>query len=850
MVVHDHELEHGYQTFITGMSGSGKVSLMNWLFIVASLNKTPLSIVDRDEHRMSLFHNNEACHLRGNSTFQEDRVKAIYEDSYWDDLPIHMVNPTANYAYSYRRIPVYSVGSVFVDYQDSMFINDGCHRDTYDPKACHFVRMPELQHGQREAWLRLRGTTGGIRDITYLEGRTFLGRWENTPIASLTEHGSRRLNALMSAADADEVDLWDAYMSHDCIAADLRFPADKHPTLAKIIERDAQDMTSRVFALSRDVSALGETILSQSQSGMNVDNGDIHTAIASLSSQQQTLTEYCSSAYNQPISSSLCLALIPCHPSALHYEVSLSDFGYGVRVAKDQSHNLCAKRKKTSASSTNVSSPPSTAPVNTDLLRSSVSASMSALNTIRPVLRDMVAHQSAGIDVAISHADSDTMLQEMRHIAEQAGFTTPTPEFVRKFSAHPCQFPQYSEVILSLPTSYPSLSSLLQLIGAYDAAKMAVATAIDLSEVAEALHEDLTVCPDIGCVINAKELLLRRMQRFYRNSNMFYNIDIDVERFIMQESRRGRYESGGYTSCIINMITVDDTIATTQEGNVDAAFTSDFVSLCYALKRMKRCAMYKSDAHLLTSLATDDFLETQLLESCHRMMFTPQSFRWSGYLGMIANALDVLNRYSLLDIRPMLFQSYGSYNHSSAILGGRYFPPVAIDTLDCTFYGSQEVQLAACLSATASHIHRNSADLVNRRGPTFIRFPRDIPCFDGCCVLPPAALDAPDAAFKVVLSLRVESDAAEALPHDTPSHEGAISSLRTTLAAAHEQENIRVDVVGAYHLHRYASYSEDTDTDPPGASVSCDIVSVPVDMISMSKRSEHIIQRCTEVLLI
>jgi hypothetical protein len=280
------------------------------------------------------------------------------------------------------------------------------------------------------------------------------------------------------------------------------------------------------------------------------------------------------------------------------------------------------------------------------------------------------------------------------------------------------------------------------------------------------------------------------------------------------------------TTEAMNMLTIDTTNATSIHGNVDLKFTSDAAALFFIAKN--------------PTLVTDEEIEARMLQVARRHLFCPENARWDGVLGAIAKAVDILHRYSLLDIAPTLFQVNDSFDHSAAILGGRYFPPVAVEALDCSFYGTAETQLDACLASVGGFIRENKRELIQRQGPTFLRFPRDIACFDGCSVVPPASINESDAIFKVVLSLRVYKDIVEAAsrPHATVSHEAAISAWRAAEAAVAGLHNARVEVVGAYQWKRY-SYNRMDDMTPALAALnnlqSCsDITSCPVDTVSMN----------------
>jgi hypothetical protein len=231
-----------------------------------------------------------------------------------------------------------------------------------------------------------------------------------------------------------------------------------------------------------------------------------------------------------------------------------------------------------------------------------------------------------------------------------------------------------------------------------------------------------------------------------------------------------------------------------------------------------------------------------MLEVARRHLFCPENVRWDGLLGVIAKAGDILRRYSLLDISPTLFQVNDSFDHSTATLGGRYFPPVAVEDLDYSFHGTAEAQLGACLASVGAFIRENKRELAKREGPTCLRFPRDIACFDGCSVVPQTSRNASDATFKVVLSLRVYGDAAEAAarPHASVSHEAAISAWRAAEAAVAGLQDVHVEVVGAYEWKRYSYQAKEHEVSALAAlqnQKSCsDITSCPVDTVTMNIR--------------
>jgi hypothetical protein len=282
----------------------------------------------------------------------------------------------------------------------------------------------------------------------------------------------------------------------------------------------------------------------------------------------------------------------------------------------------------------------------------------------------------------------------------------------------------------------------------------------------------------------------------------------------------------GATTEAMNMLTIDTTNATSIHGNVNVTFTSDAAALVFIGQN--------------PTLVSDEDIEARMLEVARRHLFCPENARWNGVLGAIAKSVDILRRYSLLDIAPTLFQVNDSFDHCAAILGGRYFPPVAVETLDCSFHGTAETQLGACLASVGGFIRENKRELIQRQGPTFLRFPRDIACFDGCSVVPPTSHNASDAAFKVVLSLRVYKDAVEAAsrPHATVSHEAAISAWRAAEAAVAGLQDVHVEVAGAFQWKRY-SYNRIDDMTPALTALhnlqTCsDITSCPVDTVTMN----------------
>jgi hypothetical protein len=272
---------------------------------------------------------------------------------------------------------------------------------------------------------------------------------------------------------------------------------------------------------------------------------------------------------------------------------------------------------------------------------------------------------------------------------------------------------------------------------------------------------------------------------------------------------------------VLDMLIIDDTDATTLQGNVDVTFTSDAAALYFILRNV--------------NLTTDDEIEARVLQVTRKFLFYPENVRWDGLLGVIAKAVDILRRYSILNVSPTLFQLNDSFDHSAAILGGRYFPPVAVEALDYSFHGTAETQLNACLASVGVFIREHKRELVKRQGPTFLRFPRDVACFDGCSIVPPNSSLSAHEEFKVVLSLRVYKDVADVTtrPHATVSHEAAISTWRATEAAAAGLHDVGVEVCGAYQSSRYQYCS--TAREQVALSeihTGSDITSCPVDTIS------------------
>jgi hypothetical protein len=434
------------------------------------------------------------------------------------------------------------------------------------------------------------------------------------------------------------------------------------------------------------------------------------------------------------------------------------------------------------------------------------------------------------VDVALSQALTDAAVQQemgqvIAAVFTSAAVTSSSHESIRTFFDAPHKHPQYTAIITSNPDIYPALTSLLHQFTTLGTAKKSLHTSVDLLDAADILSEDLSACPDIGSLPALKELYARKLTRMsaFRHSDMLGTIQSEC-RNLNEDTDNSRVCTA--TTEAMNMLTIDTTMATSLNGNIDLTFTSDAAALVFIGQN--------------PTLVTDEEIEARMLKVARKHLFCPENVRWDGVLGVIAKTVDILRRYSLLDIAPTLFQVNDSFDHSTAILGGRYFPPVAIEAIDYSFHGTAETQLGACLTSVGAFIRENKRELIQRQGPTFLRFPRDIACFDGCSVVPPASISESDATFKVVLSLRVYKDATQAAsrPHATVSHEAAISTWRAAETAVAGFQDVHVEVAGAYEWKRY-SYDRIDDMMPALAALnnlqSCsDITSCPVDTVTMN----------------